>query len=138
MIYIIHQNHLFMRNQICRLLYKCTNSQICIYKVDINKIDCKTSTIYYFKSVYLVLLNLYKCCATSCKKTKMENFITEIKINSSRNIRYFIIPLSKEKRQHLIITGKNGSDKTSLLIELNKYLTQIDNVQFQNYQPWTT
>jgi predicted ATP-binding protein involved in virulence len=68
----------------------------------------------------------------------MENFITEIKINSSRNIRDFNIPLSKEKRQHLIITGKNGSGKTSLLIELNKYLTQIDNGQFQNYQPWTT
>jgi predicted ATP-dependent endonuclease of OLD family len=68
----------------------------------------------------------------------MENFITEIKINSSRNIKDFNIPLSKEKRQHLIITGKNGSGKTSLLLELNKYLNQIDNGHIQNYQPWTT
>mgnify|MGYP005857833037 CR=1 FL=1 len=67
----------------------------------------------------------------------MENFITEIKINFSRNIRDFNIPLSKEKRQHLILTGKNGSGKTSLLLELNKYLTQIDNGNFQNYQAWT-
>ncbi|MEO9512730.1 MAG: AAA family ATPase [Flavobacteriaceae bacterium] len=63
----------------------------------------------------------------------MENYITEIKINSSRNISDFNIPLSKEKRQHLIITGKNGSGKTSLLLEINKYLTQIDNGNFQSY-----
>ncbi|TQD39003.1 AAA family ATPase [Haloflavibacter putidus] len=63
----------------------------------------------------------------------MENFITNIKINYSRNIKDFNIPLSKEKRQHLILTGKNGSGKTSLLLELNKYLTQIDNGSFQSW-----
>jgi predicted ATPase len=63
----------------------------------------------------------------------MENFITEIKINSSRNISDFNIPLSKEKRQHLILTGKNGSGKTSLLLEINKYLSQIDHGNFQGY-----
>ncbi|QDO94657.1 AAA family ATPase [Formosa sediminum] len=63
----------------------------------------------------------------------MENFITEIKINSSRNIKDFKIPLSREKRQHLILTGKNGSGKTSLLLEINKYLNQIDNGGFQHY-----
>ena len=63
----------------------------------------------------------------------MENFITEIKINSSRNIKDFKIPISTDKRQHLILTGKNGSGKTSLLLEINKYLTQIDNGNFQNY-----
>lgn len=68
-------------------------------------------------------------------KKDMENFITEIKINSSRNIRDFKIPLSKEKRQHLILTGKNGSGKTSLLLEINKYLSLIDN---GTYQSWDT
>lgn len=67
----------------------------------------------------------------------MENFITEIKINHSRNIQDFNIPLSKEKRQHLILTGKNGSGKTSLLLELNKYLTQIDNGNFQSWNAQT-
>jgi predicted ATP-binding protein involved in virulence len=70
------------------------------------------------------------------KKLKMENFITEIKVNSSRNLKDFNIPISPDKRQHLIITGKNGSGKTSLLLEINKYLTTIDNGQFQNYKPY--
>lgn len=63
----------------------------------------------------------------------MENFITEIKVNHSRNIENLTIPLSSEKRQHLILTGKNGSGKTSLLLELNKYLTKIDSGQSKDY-----
>lgn len=66
----------------------------------------------------------------------MENFITEIKINSSRNLKDFNIPLLSDKRQHLILTGKNGSGKTSLLLEINKYLTGIENGLFQNYESW--
>ena len=64
----------------------------------------------------------------------MENYITEIKVNHSRNVNDLTIPFSKEQRQHLILTGKNGSGKTSLLLELNKFLTQIDNGQFQRLQ----
>lgn len=56
----------------------------------------------------------------------MENFITDIIVETSRNVSNLHIPLSSEKRQHLILTGKNGSGKTSLLLELNKYLTKID------------
>lgn len=68
------------------------------------------------------------------KNNKMENFITEIKINSSRNLKNFNIPLSSEQRQHLILTGKNGSGKTSLLLELNKYLSKIDDGNFKSLQ----
>ncbi len=63
----------------------------------------------------------------------MENYITEIQVNTSRNVSNLNIPLSPEKREHLIITGKNGSGKTSLLLELNKYLAKIDSGQFKDY-----
>lgn len=68
----------------------------------------------------------------------MENFITEIKIKTSRNINNFNIPLSNDKRQHLILTGKNGSGKTSLLLEINKYLYQIDNGNLQHRENYIT
>ncbi len=64
----------------------------------------------------------------------MDNFITEIVINHSRNLNDFIIPLSKEKRQHLILTGKNGSGKTSLIQEVNKFLSQAENSLFKHYE----
>jgi AAA15 family ATPase/GTPase len=54
-----------------------------------------------------------------------DNFITGIQVFSSRNVRDLTIPLSREKRQHLIITGKNGSGKTSLLNNIYRSLGQI-------------
>lgn len=61
----------------------------------------------------------------------IENFITNIFVENSRNIKNLEIPLSKEYRQHLLLTGKNGSGKTSLLLEINKFLTQIENGNIQ-------
>lgn len=63
-----------------------------------------------------------------------ENFITSIFVENSRYIKDFEIPLSIEHRQHLIMTGKNGSGKTSLLLELNKFLAKIDDGSFQHWQ----
>ncbi|WP_153394314.1 AAA family ATPase [Chryseobacterium vaccae] len=60
----------------------------------------------------------------------IENYITNIFVKESINIRDFNIPLSENKRQHLILTGKNGSGKTSLLLEIKKYITLIDDGQF--------
>ena len=42
------------------------------------------------------------------------------------------IPLSTEKRSHLILTGKNGSGKTGLLLEMNKILLQLDSGRLSN------
>jgi predicted ATP-dependent endonuclease of OLD family len=56
----------------------------------------------------------------------METFITKVKVNKSRRVSDLEIPLSDTSRQHLFITGKNGSGKTSLLIEMNKFLVQIE------------
>ncbi len=52
-------------------------------------------------------------------------FITDIHIKKIVDVENFTIPLNKEKRQHLIITGKNGSGKTTFLRELNKFLTEV-------------
>lgn len=62
-----------------------------------------------------------------------ENFITNIFIEKSRNINHLEIPLSNEVRQHLILTGKNGSGKTSLLLEINKFLTLLYNLLCQPF-----
>ncbi len=49
-------------------------------------------------------------------------FITEIQIDNVRHLKNINIPLSKEKMKHLIITGKNGSGKTSLLEAMSCFI----------------
>lgn len=56
----------------------------------------------------------------------MEHFITEVKIDELRHLSNIVITLNPEKRQHLMITGKNGSGKTSLLLALQQYLQAIN------------
>jgi predicted ATP-dependent endonuclease of OLD family len=63
-----------------------------------------------------------------------EIFIKNIKINNVRNIKDYLIPLSDDKKCNLIITGKNGSGKTSLLRELKRFLTQVTNGALEHYQ----
>lgn len=72
-------------------------------------------------------------------------YITEIHINKVRHLENVDIPLSKTERKHLIITGRNGSGKTSLLETMrdsisetqDPYLRAIANarasVEQQNY-----
>lgn len=55
----------------------------------------------------------------------MEHFITGIQICELRNLSDITIVLNQEDRQHLMITGKNGSGKTSLLIALEGYLAEM-------------
>ena len=45
----------------------------------------------------------------------MEHFITGITINKLHHLSNIEINLNKEHRQHLLLTGKNGSGKTMLL-----------------------
>ena len=60
-------------------------------------------------------------------------FITKIQVNESRNIKDLTIPLSENKCRHLVITGKNGSGKTSLLNDLFKFLQQVDSGKYPQY-----
>ncbi|MCD7746003.1 MAG: AAA family ATPase [Lachnospiraceae bacterium] len=70
----------------------------------------------------------------------MEHYITEIKIEELRHLSNLVIHLDADKRQHLMITGKNGSGKTSLLEAVSKYLSAINDGNLMKidgiYQNW--
>ncbi|MDM8524519.1 AAA family ATPase [Desulfococcaceae bacterium HSG8] len=54
-------------------------------------------------------------------------FVTQLQIRKVRHLKNINIPLSGNERKHLILTGKNGSGKTSVLEEIKKFLTGIEN-----------
>lgn len=66
-----------------------------------------------------------------------EHFITHLDIQEVRHLHDIAIPLSKDKRYHLILTGKNGAGKTSVLERLRDYLktnsTYDDKNQYDTY-----
>ena len=66
----------------------------------------------------------------------MEHFITKIHIHSLRHLKDIDIPLSAETRHHLLLTGKNGSGKTSLLEALKKSLFAINNYHWDAYKSY--
>ena len=49
-------------------------------------------------------------------------FMTNLAINKVRHLKDISISLSKDQIKHLILTGKNGSGKTSVLEALAGYL----------------
>ena len=49
-------------------------------------------------------------------------FLTEITIKHVRHLRDIVIPLSSDMRKTLILTGQNGSGKTSVLQALGDFL----------------
>lgn len=55
-----------------------------------------------------------------------EYFISEIDIEKLYHLSDIKIKLDSNKRQHLLLTGKNGSGKTSLLLEIEKFLKAIN------------
>ena len=61
-------------------------------------------------------------------------FITDIKIDHVCHLKNIEIPLSKDRMKHLIITGKNGSGKTSLLDALARYIYLITRPDYLNEQ----
>lgn len=70
----------------------------------------------------------------------MEHFITSIHINNVRHLKNIEIKLNPQTRQHLILTGKNGSGKTSVLQAMQKYLRAINdgklNTLTTTYMSW--
>ena len=57
-----------------------------------------------------------------------EYFISEINIEKLYHLSNITIELDTTKRQHLLLTGKNGSGKTSLLLRLVRYLKVLKDV----------
>ena len=51
-----------------------------------------------------------------------ELYITCLQIEKVRHLKNITIPIGKDEKKHLIITGKNGSGKTSLLDALAAFL----------------
>ena len=51
-----------------------------------------------------------------------QTFLTSIKIKKIRHLENILIPLDMEKRKHLILTGKKGSGKTSVLEAMVRYI----------------
>lgn len=55
----------------------------------------------------------------------MSNYITSIHINQIFHLKDLDIPMSSEKKQHLLLTGKNGSGKTSLMNAIMEFIEKI-------------
>lgn len=64
-------------------------------------------------------------------------FITELQIMNVRHLKDICIPLSKDKMKHLILTGKNGSGKTSVLEYLNRYFMNRERYQVAGVTPFS-
>mgnify|MGYP000977815175 CR=1 FL=1 len=67
----------------------------------------------------------------------MSRYIKNIHINKVRHLSNINIPLEKEDYPHLMITGKNGSGKTSLLNTIANHIERIANDSykyFENYE----
>ena len=56
-----------------------------------------------------------------------EYFISEIDIEKLYHLSDIKIKLDATKRQHLLLTGKNGSGKTSLLLRIESFLKTVNN-----------
>lgn len=69
-----------------------------------------------------------------------EYFISEIDIEKLYHLSDIKIKLDSNKRQHLLLIGKNGSGKTSLLLEIEKFLRAINDEKlsqvFDQYPTW--
>lgn len=64
-------------------------------------------------------------------------FITDLTIKKVRHLENISIPLSKNKMKHLILTGKNGSGKTSVVEALAGYLNHVfTDDQFCIFEKW--
>ena len=65
---------------------------------------------------------------------EQKNFITELDIVKVRHLQNICIPLASDVRKHLILTGKNGSGKTSVLKAFSNHLEYLVSSKFETQQ----
>lgn len=64
-------------------------------------------------------------------------FITKLDINQVRHLSGISIPFSENEMKHLILTGKNGSGKTSVVEAMAKYLNNVfSDIHFMDREEW--
>lgn len=66
----------------------------------------------------------------------MSRYIKNIHINKVRHLSNINIPLEKEDYPHLMITGKNGSGKTSLLNAIANHIERIANDDYKSFESY--
>ena len=66
----------------------------------------------------------------------MSRYIKNIHIKQVRHLKDINIPLEKEDYPHLMITGKNGSGKTSLLNAIANHIERIANDSYKNFESY--
>ena len=59
-----------------------------------------------------------------------EYYITKVCIDKVRNLNDISIDLSNSTKKHLILTGKNGCGKTSVLNAMKSYLKAIEDNKY--------
>jgi recombinational DNA repair ATPase RecF len=59
-------------------------------------------------------------------------FIKNVTIQNVRHLKNIEIPLSENERKHLILTGRNGSGKTSVLEAIRDYVSLFSSPHAQN------
>lgn len=59
-------------------------------------------------------------------------FLTKVNIKSVWHLRNIEIPLGEHRCRHLILTGKNGSGKTSVLNALVNHLQYVVSDMYQS------
>ena len=66
----------------------------------------------------------------------MSRYIKNIHIKQVRHLSNINIPLEKEDYPHLMITGKNGSGKTSLLNAIANHIERIANDNYKSFESY--
>ncbi len=80
---------------------------------------------YYFAKAIELNKNLLVSRAALIKMTQTIPFLSEIRINNLRHLANKSIKINQEEFKTLIITGKNGSGKTTILNECRDVLKRI-------------
>lgn len=64
----------------------------------------------------------------------MEHYLTKIIIDKVRHLRNIEISIAEDQRRHLILTGKNGSGKTSVLEALEAYVKALNDGNLNGFK----